>query len=220
MLYYTGVHSQQLNCYRNMINFQLSQKEIINIKNALQKPDGIIAFPTDTVWGVGCLIKNEDAVKKIYSVKGRSKSKPLILLGNKTEHLMPYVANLHENALKIIDKYLPGAVTLVVPKSENTPFYVTSGYETVGIRIPDYPPLLDLFENAVDSHVLATTSSNLSNMGATASKSVVESTIGEEVDYIIDDYGFMPKGTESTVVSVNTAGEIKILRQGAVIIEI
>ena len=203
-----------------MINFQLTKNEIVNIRKALQKPDGIIAFPTDTVWGIGCLIENENAVKKIYSVKGRSQSKPLILLGSKIEYLMPYVAHLHENALKIIDKYLPGAITLVVPKSEKTPSYITSGYDTVGIRIPDYQPLLELFENAVDKHILATTSANISNREATASKNIVKTTIGEKVDYILDNYGFMPKGTESTVVSVNAEGNIKILRQGAIIIEI
>ncbi|OGI05070.1 MAG: threonylcarbamoyl-AMP synthase [Candidatus Melainabacteria bacterium GWF2_32_7] len=203
-----------------MYNFQLSHKEIIKIHNSLEKKDGVIAFPTDTVWGIGCLIDNELAVDRIYSIKGRSENKPLILLGSKIEHLVPYVAEIPEIAWKIIDKYLPGAVTLVLKKSENTPFYLTSGGDTIGIRIPDCPPFLSLLDNAVENHVLATTSANLSGEPAALSKSEAEGSIGDKVDYILDDYGYSAKGTESTVVLVDLSGNIKILRQGAIAIDV
>ncbi|EKE02210.1 MAG: hypothetical protein ACD_20C00411G0011 [uncultured bacterium] len=203
-----------------MYNFQLSEKEIIKIHNSLKSPDGIIAFPTDTVWGVGCLIENELAVNRIYSTKGRSEIKPLILLGSKIEYLVPYVAEIPEVAGKIIDKYLPGAVTLVLQKSDKTPSYLTSGGNTVGIRIPNCPPFLSLLDNAIESHVLATTSANLSGEPAALSKSEIENKLGDKVDYILDDYGYSAKGTESTVVLVDPSGNIKILRQGAVAIDV
>ena len=155
-------------------------------------------------------------MERIYSIKGRSRNKPLILLGSKIEYLFPYISTIPEKAVEIIDKYLPGAVTLILPKSDITPEYITSGFDTVGIRIPDCTPFIELLENCVESHVLATTSANISGEKATASKLEVEESIGQEADYILDDYGYMPAGIESTVVSVDISGNVKILRQGKV----
>lgn len=203
-----------------MYKFQIAQKEIKRIRECLEKPDGIIAFPTDTVWGIGCLVENKLAVDKIYSIKGRSSIKPLILLGSKISDLVPYVSQIPEIAWNIIDNYMPGAVTLILPKSEKAPSYLTSGGNTIGIRIPDCPVFLSMLENAVDSHVLATTSANISGEKAGLSKFEVEESLGSKINYVMDDYGFIPKGVESTVVLVDSSGCIKILRQGTVKIEI
>lgn len=184
------------------------------------KNDGVIAFPTDTVWGIGCLPENKRAVEKIYALKSREAGKPLILLGKNIESLLPYVEKFHENAEKIIKKYFPGAVTLVVKKSSKTPDYMTSGFETVGIRIPDCPIFIDMLENSTENGVLATTSANISDMGSVSTKQEVIDSIGDKIDYIMDDSGFSPKGAESTVVFVDDAGCVKILRQGATKIEI
>ena len=80
--------------------------------------------------------------------------------------------------------------------------------------------MLELLEKAVDNHILATTSANISGFGATALKNDVENALGNNVDYILDDYGFIPEGKESTVISVDENNNIKILRQGAVIIDL
>lgn len=200
-----------------MTNF-LNESEINKIKTLL-KNDGVIAFLTDTVWGIGCLPENKKAVDKIYSLKSRETAKPLILLGKDIESMLPYVEKFHENAGKIIKKYLPGSVTLVLKKNPLTPNYMTSGLNTVGIRIPDCPPFIEFLDKCTDSGVLATTSANISGRGSNTCKKEVISSIGDKVDYILDDYGFSPKGTESTVLSVDESGEIKIFRQGAVIIE-
>lgn len=202
-----------------MYNFQLSQKETVKIHEILKKPDGVIAFPTDTVWGVGCLVENKSAVDRIYAIKGRSEAKPLILLGSKIDYLVPFVAEIPDIGWKIIDKYLPGAVTLVLKKSEKTPSYITSGGSTIGIRIPDCPPFIELLENTVDSNVLATTSANISGEQAAISKADVQKSLGNKIDYVLDDYGFTPKGIESTVIMIDKKN-IKILRQGAVIIDL
>jgi len=203
-----------------MNTFHLPENELIKIRNVLNKPDGIIAFPTDTVWGMGCRINNKSAVDRIYRIKTRSKIKPLILLGSKIEYLVPYLKEIPEKAWEIIDKYLPGAVTLVLPKSEKTPDYITSGFDTVGIRIPDNPPFVDLLEYAVDGHVLATTSANISDTASSLTKEDVKNSFGDSVDYILDDYGFPCKGIESTVLAVDISGKITIFRQGAVEIKI
>ncbi|MDD3013577.1 MAG: L-threonylcarbamoyladenylate synthase [Candidatus Gastranaerophilales bacterium] len=200
--------------------FHLQENELIKIHNALSKTDGVIAFPTDTVWGIGCLVENKDAVDRIYHIKNRSKIKPLILLGSKIDYLVPYLNEIPEKAWEIINKYLPGAVTLVLPKNKKTPDYITSGFDTVGIRIPNNPPLIDLLENSVKDHVLATTSANISDTVSSLTKKDVENSVGDFVDYILDDYGFICNGTESTVLSVDRTGNIKILRQGAVEIKI
>ena len=197
----------------------LSEEKCNKIKNIL-KNDGVIAFPTDTVWGIGCLLENQKAVEKIYSLKSREKSKPMILLGNDTESLLPYVENFHENAKKIMEKYFPGAVTLVLQKSLKVPDYITSGFETVWIRVPVVPVFVEMLEKCTEARVLATTSANISEMGANITKAEVVSSIGDKIDYILDDSDFAPKGTESTVVFVDKAGEIKIFRQGAVEIEL
>lgn len=190
-----------------------------NIREIL-KNNGVIAFPTDTVWGIGCLPENKKAVEKIYSIKSRDTGKPLILLGKNIESLLPYVEKLPENAEKIVKKYFPGAVTLVVKKSALTPDYITAGFDTVGIRVPDCPIFIEMLEKCIDNGVLATTSANISEMGAISTKEEVINSIGDKIDYILDDFGFIPKGTESTVVSVNEAGIIKVLRQGAIEVKI
>jgi L-threonylcarbamoyladenylate synthase len=203
-----------------MYNFSLRENEITEIKSALTAPGGVIGFPTDTVWGIGCDINNELAVKRIYSTKERPQNKPLILLGSKIEYLTPYIKNINETASKIIKKYLPGAVTIVLQKSNLVPDSVTSGFDTVGIRVPDYIPFLELLNKAVDTHVLATTSANISGARTSLSKKEVEDCIGNDIDYILDDYGFESKESESTVVLVNEDGSFKILRHGAVDINI
>lgn len=183
---------------------------IQKISNIL-KSSGVIAFPTDTVWGIGCLVEDEKAVQKIYEMKSREKNKPLILLSSRLEYLLPYVEELPPAALKLAEKYFPGPLTLVVKKSILTPDYITSGFDTIGIRIPAHPIFCELVEKAVDSHVLATTSANISGMGAVARKEDVINA-----DYVVDDCGFPAGGTESSVVSIDEHNNIKMLRKGAI----
>lgn len=184
--------------------------DIVKISSTL-KNHGAIAFPTDTVWGMGCLVEDEAAVDKIYETKGRDRSKPLILMSSKIEYLLPYVEELPPVALKLAERFWPGALTLVVKKSKLTPDYITSGFDTVGIRIPAHPVYCELVDKAVESHVLATTSANLSGAGAVARR---EDVI--DVDYVLDDYGFPAGGTESSVVAVDVDNNVKMLRKGAI----
>ena len=98
---------------------------------------GVIAYVTDTVWGLGCLPENEKAVKKIYEIKKRETQKPLILMSNEVYHLLNYVKPVPKIGQRLIKKYFPGALTIVTDKNENTPDYITSNMQTVGIRVPD-----------------------------------------------------------------------------------
>ena len=175
---------------------------------------GVIAFVTDTVWGLGCLPDNEKAVQKIYEIKKRETQKPLILMSNEVHNLLDFVEPLPKIACQLIKKYFPGALTLVVRKSKNTPDYITSGMDTVGIRIPDNKVFKRICE-IIPGHVLATTSANLSHQPSAKSYEQAYENMHELVDIVIKDYGFECKGLESTVCGV-FEDEIKIFRQGQI----
>lgn len=188
-----------------------------NIKKILEN-DGVIAFVTDTVWGLGCLPTSKKAVEKIYKIKNRDSKKPLILMSNSYENLKEYVKPQTIMAKEIIKKYFPGALTLVVNKSVNTPDYITSNLETVGIRVPKNEVFSSICE-LIDGHVLATTSANISNEPPALTYEEALDYIGDKVDLVIKDYGEKAQGHASTVAGVLPTG-LKIYRQGDVYIDV
>lgn len=194
---------------------ELEDKNFQKELNETLKNGGVIAFVTDTVWGVGCLPENEAGVEKIYSLKGRDRSKPLILMSNSEENLFPYVKNIPDRAKKLMERHFPGALTLIFEKSGKTPATVTSGKNTVGIRVPNNDVFKKLCE-IIDGHVLATTSANLSNQPSAKNYEQAVEFIGDSVDMVIKSYGVEAKGLESTVALA--IDEIKVLRQGEVVV--
>ncbi len=191
-----------------------NEKEIINtLTNG-----GVIAYVTDTVWGLGCLPDNEKAVKKIYEIKKREAQKPLILMSNEVYNLLNYVKPIPKIGQQLIKKYFPGALTIVTEKNDNTPDYITSNMSTVGIRVPDNEVFKRICE-IIPGHVLATTSANLSHQpSAKTYEQAVENMTGL-ADLIIEDYGHTAKGLESTVAGV-MGNELRIFRQGQIVIDI
>ena len=186
------------------------------IKNILDN-DGVIAYVTDTVWGLGCLPNCKKAVKKIYEIKKREEQKPLILMSNEAYNLLEYVKPLNKTASKLIKEYFPGALTIVTEKSDKTPDYITSNMQTVGIRVPDNAVFKEICEIAT-GHVLATTSANLSHQPSAKTYSQALENMSGLADIVIPDYGHICKGLESTVVGV-MGNELKIFRQGAIELE-
>ena len=187
-----------------------NEQEIIDVLTN----GGVIAYVTDTVWGLGCLPNNEKAVKKIYDIKKREAQKPLILMSNEVYNLLEYVKPLPKPAHQLIKKYFPGALTLVVEKSGKTPDYITSSMPTVGIRVPDNEVFKRICE-IIPNHVLATTSANLSHQPSAKSYEQAYENMHGLADLVIEDYGCTCKGLESTVCGV-FGDEIKIFRQGAI----
>lgn len=195
----------------------MKELELTSNKNSLNnilKNGGVIAFVTDTVWGLGCLPTSKEGVDRIYEIKGRDRTKPLILMSNDISKLSPYVKEIPKNAQELISKYFPGALTLVLEKSEKTEDYITSNKNTVGIRVPDNEFFKELC-SIIDGGVLATTSANLSEHPSSKTYEEAKASIGNLVDIVFEDFGYTCKGKESTVVLV-TADSIKILRQGSV----
>ena len=179
---------------------------------------GVIAYVTDTVWGLGCLPDNESAVKKIYEIKRREAKKPLILMSNEIYNLLDYVKPIPKIGQQLIKKYFPGALTIVTDKSDKTPDYITSSMPTVGIRIPDNEVFRQICE-IIPGHVLATTSANLSNQPSAKSYEQALENMTGLADLIIEDYGYTAKGLESTVAGVMN-NELRIFRQGAIYIDL
>lgn len=183
--------------------------------NEILKNDGVIAYVTDTVWGLGCLPTSAKAVKKIYDIKHRDGEKPLILMSNEFYNLFDYLKQpINKDAQSLIKKHFPGALTLVLEKSEMTPDYITSGLPTVGVRIPDNETFAKICEN-VDGHVLATTSANLSGEPAALNYEEAIKCIGDKVDLVIPDYGCHAKGKASTVAGFKN-NKVIIFRQGEI----
>ncbi len=190
-----------------------NKQEIIDVL----KNDGVIAFVTDTVWGLGCLPESENAVKKIYEIKKREPQKPLILMSNEVYNLLEYVKPIPKIGQKLIKKYFPGALTVVTYKSDKTPNFVSSNLQTVGIRVPDNEVFRQICE-IIPGHVLATTSANLSHQPAAKTYEQAITNMSGLADLIIDDYGYAAKGLESTVVGVMN-DELKIFRQGEIVLD-
>ena len=186
------------------------------IKNILEN-DGVIAFVTDTVWGLGCLPTSKKAVEKIYEIKHRDSKKPLILMSNDIKPLRRFVKPLNDKAEGLVKKYFAGALTLVVEKSEFTPDYITSGLNTVGIRVPDNKVFAEIC-SCIEGNVLATTSANLSNEPPALTYDEAVKYIGDKVDLVVEDYGEKAQGHASTVAGI-FPDSIKIFRQGDIILE-
>jgi len=193
----------------------LSPNDVDNITKSLNK-GGVVAYPTDTVWGLGADPTNENGVKKIYELKKRDGNKPLILMASKFEYLEPFIEPLSEIEKEVINKYLPGALTLITKKSKLTHDYVTSGFETVGIRIPNHPIFWEV-ANCSSCKVLATTSANLSTQPSSLKKEDVIKYFGENVNFVTNDFGYYAENKESTIIKYENGWHV--LRQGVVKID-
>ena len=192
-----------------------SEDEKTKIKTIVEN-DGVIAFVTDTVWGIGCSPDSEKGVKKIYEIKHRSEKKPLILMSYDIYPLIKYVDNIPKSAHQLIKKHFPGALTLVLPKSDETPNFITSGMSTVGIRVPNNEVFSEICK-IIKGNVLATTSANISSQPPALTYEEATEYIGDCVDYVVEAKGMIAEGNASTVAGVFD-DDVRIFRQGSIII--
>ena len=174
---------------------------------------GVIAFPTETVMGLGVIFDNEEAYKRLNIIKGRPESKPYTMMLKDKKDIDKY-AVVSTNARKLIDKYMPGPITLLLKAKDNVPGYVTHNTGVIGIRIPDHQELLELL-NKVGKPLLVP-SANPSNQPPAKTFSEVLVYFKQCLDYIIhnDAEGKAP----STLVDI-VNNEPVLLREGPISLE-
>jgi len=186
------------------------QRDLEKAISILRK-GGVIAFPTDTVYGLGADAFNSVAVQRIYEIKGRSESNPFPLLIADLKQLAALAESIPELARFLANQFWPGGVTLVLSKKDTVPAYLASG-PTIAVRVPDHPGCLALLEHLAGP--LIGTSANLSGQPAALTADEVRQQLGDRIDLIIDG-GRCPGGKESTVLDITREPPV-LLRQGIV----
>lgn len=173
---------------------------------------GIVAFPTDTVYGIGAHAFLPAAVERLYVAKCRPPDKAIPLLLSRVEALASVAASVPDLAYVLADRFWPGALTLVLHRAARIPDAVTAGGDTVAVRVPDHPVVQALLRE-LDAP-LAATSANLSNHPAPATASGVLAQLEGRIDLLLDG-GLCPGGVASTVLDL-TVRPPKILRAGGI----
>ncbi len=173
---------------------------------------GVIGIPTDTVYGIAANALDEDAVDKVFSLKGREDTSPIPVLVGEVEDLLKYAREVPEGAIALAEAFWPGQLTIVVTKSDIIPTVVSGGLDTVGLRIADHPVPRELV-SALGTPITAT-SANISGTEALSSARSVFEQLGSRLDMVFDG-GELPASKPSTVVDA-TVNPPRILREGAV----
>lgn len=186
----------------------ISHPSAINRAVTLVKSGGLIAFPTDTVYGIGVSAFQAPAIEKIYNVKGRSTLKAIPILLGDPEIARQITPALSPTVEALIGKFWPGPLTLVLPLLSTLPENL-SPTPTIGLRIPDHKFTLALLK---ETGPLAATSANLSGKPSALTPEEVLSQLGSSVDLILDG-GRSPGGIASTVLDCTTE-KPTVLRKG------
>jgi L-threonylcarbamoyladenylate synthase len=173
---------------------------------------GLVAFPTETVYGLGADALSADAVGRIFAAKGRPSGNPLIVHVADPAAARPLVADWPESAERLAQRFWPGPLTLVLPKSDRVPSVVTAGGATVALRVPAHPVALALLR--ASERVLAAPSANRSTRLSPTRAEHVRRDLDGLIDLILDA-GPTPGGLESTVLDL-TATPPRLLRPGLV----
>ncbi|MBO8129406.1 MAG: threonylcarbamoyl-AMP synthase [Peptococcaceae bacterium] len=173
---------------------------------------GLVAFPTETVYGLGADALNAAAVERIFTAKGRPADNPLIVHVRSIEQVYSLVAALPDRALKLARAFWPGPLTMVLPRSREVPDAVTAGLDTVAVRMPAHRVALALI-NAAGTPIAAP-SANASGRPSPTTAEHVRQDLDGRIEAVIDA-GPAPVGVESTVLDLTTAVPV-ILRPGGV----
>lgn len=185
------------------ISEQNPDKKLLQQAAAVLKEGGIIAFPTETVYGIGCLLSYRKSIERIYSIKGRDFNKPLAVYLSNTDALRDEVKEISVSAEKLIQKFLPGALTIILHNKEGVP---------TGYRISPHKVLLSLLD--LMTVPIVGTSANKSGEKDPVTAGEVIASLGDNLELIIDS-GQCPERMPSTVVDC-TVEPPKILREGKI----
>jgi len=186
-------------------------REQIKKSGEMLRKGGIVAFPTDTVYGLGADAFNSKAIERIYNVKRRPRLLSFPLLLNDISQISIAAERVSEFALFLAKRFWPGGLTLVLPKADSLPVYLTS-QSTIAVRVPKHPIPLALIK--LLGNPMIGTSANISGNPSTLTADEVKQQLRDKVDLIIDG-GRCPGGNESTIVDVTGEAPI-ILRHGII----
>ncbi len=186
--------------------------EQLNEPAKILREGGLVAFPTETVYGLGANALNEEAAKKIYEAKGRPSDNPLIAHIADFDDLLPLVTEVPEAGRKLMEAFWPGPLTLIFPKSSLVPYGTTGGLDTVAVRMPADPAASALIRLA--GVPIAAPSANTSGRPSPTTADHVWQDMNGKIQMIVDG-GAVGIGVESTIIDVS-GDEPMILRPGAV----
>jgi L-threonylcarbamoyladenylate synthase len=190
-------------------NGKLSADDLKKVTDTIRCGE-LIVYPSETVYGIGADIFNEAAIKKIFIAKRRPFDMPLSV-GVADRKMAASIAETDENADKLMDRFMPGPLTIIVRKKKIVPDIVTSNSQKVGIRIPDHPAAMQIMKR---TGPIVATSANLHSKPDAVRMEEARRDLGEAVSAYVDD-GPCPLGKPSTIVWLMD-GEIEIIRQGAI----
>jgi len=176
---------------------------------------GTVAFPTETVYGLGAVVYYEDAVRKVFWAKMRPPDNPLIIHISSIDMLETVAINIPEDAYRLIRRFWPGPLTLILPRNPSIPKIVTGGLDTVAVRMPGHPVALGLIEET--GHPIAAPSANISGKPSPTSADHVIRDLAGRIDAVIDA-GETFLGVESTVINILEDPPV-LLRPGAYPVE-
>lgn len=192
-----------------------SDREALDCAAKILKQGGLVAMPTETVYGLAANTFDEEAIKKIFVAKGRPQDNPLIVHISDREMLKKVVASVPKSAEKLIERFWPGPLTMVLPRSKNVPEVVSAGLDTVAVRMPSNPVARELIR--VSGLPLAAPSANLSGSPSPTTAEHVLADLDGRIDAVIMS-GRSDVGVESTVVTLAT-NPPRLLRPGGVTFE-
>lgn len=184
-----------------IIKIDPKKPDVKRIKDAAEtlKKGGIVAFPTDTFYGLGADAANDEAVKRVYAIKERDYDKPILILVDNKDKVSRYVKDIPQIAKKLIDKFWPGPLTIIFYASPAVSQSLLGRSNKIGIRIPNNPLTL-LFLKTAGCPVTAT-SANISGTPSASDPKKVNENLGEKIDIILDA-GRTTGIKESTVIDI------------------
>jgi L-threonylcarbamoyladenylate synthase len=183
------------------------------------KAGDLVAFPTETVYGLGADASNSEAVARIYSVKGRPNDHPLIVHIASMDRMGDWASDVPEYAIALARSFWPGPMTLILKRSELAGDFITGGQDSVGVRVPDHVvalALLEAFERSGGKGVAAPSANRFGHVSPTTAAAVIEELEGYlSKDDLVLDGGACDVGVESTIIDCTGAAP-SVLRPGAI----
>lgn len=195
-----------------MSYLSLEDKRALEQAIAAMQRGGVIAFPTDTVYGIGASLSHRDALTRVYDIKGRSHEKPLPVLVSRPDIIATLADEPDRELLQLASRFWPGPLTIILKANASLPPEVKAPDGTFGVRIPDHSIALTIAQH--NGGAIATSSANRSGEPAACRAEEIRDSLGGEIDVILDG-GIAPQSLASTVIR-REGDTITVVREGAI----